>query len=214
VIFGSETCLNGIACRLGAFMALVMTTVLLAGTAQAKFVQVWDSDQQKMLIYNTDDPGNTLHSFIPIPRQTIAYTGPYGPNTIVVNTKDRRLTYVMDGGQAEVYGIGVGREGFTWSGTDRVSRKAEWPGWTPPAVMIARERAQGVILPAYMKGGEDNPLGARALYIGARIYRIHGTAEPWTIGHAVSSGCIRLTNDDIIDLYDRVAVGTKVVVLN
>jgi len=206
--------LKGFARRLGAFLSLALTAFLIAGAAQASFVQVWDSDQQKMLIYNPDDPVNSLHSFKPIPRQTVAYTGPYGANTIVVDTKARRLTYVMPGGQAEVYGIGVGREGFTWQGTDRVSRKAEWPSWTPPAVMIARERAQGIVLPVYMKGGEANPLGARALYIGARIYRIHGTAEPWTIGQAVSSGCIRLVNDDIIDLYDRVTVGTKVVVLN
>jgi lipoprotein-anchoring transpeptidase ErfK/SrfK len=121
---------------------------------------------------------------------------------------------VTDKDRAIKYGIGVGREGFTWSGADRISRKAEWPGWTPPPVMIEREKAKGRILPAHMKGGINNPLGARALYIGARIYRIHGSNEPWTIGQAVSSGCIRLTNDDIIDLYNRVKVGTKVVVLN
>ena len=153
-------------------------------------------------------------SYSPIPRETVSYDGPYSAGTIVVNTKERRLYLVLDDGKALKYGIGVGRDGFTWQGTDRISRKAEWPGWTPPAVMIAREKANGRILPAYMKGGIKNPLGARALYIGARIYRIHGSNEPWTIGHAVSSGCIRLTNDDITDLYDRVKVGTKVVVLN
>ena len=153
-------------------------------------------------------------SYSPIRRETVAYDGPYSPGTIVVNTTERRLYLVEQDGKALKYGIGVGREGFTWSGTDRISRKAEWPGWTPPEVMIAREKAKGHILPAYMKGGIGNPLGARALYIGGRIYRIHGSNEPWTIGHAVSSGCIRLTNDDIIDLYNRVDVGTKVVVLN
>ncbi len=153
-------------------------------------------------------------SYSPILRETVSYDGPYNAGTIIVNTQERRLYLVEDDGKALKYGIGVGREGFTWQGSDRISRKAEWPGWTPPDVMIAREKAKGRILPAYMKGGIGNPLGARALYIGARIYRIHGSNEPWTIGQAVSSGCIRLTNDDITDLYDRVKVGTKVVVLN
>ena len=150
-------------------------------------------------------------AYTPIPRTTVKYDGPYGPNTIIINT---RRDYTLDSGKAIRYGIGVGRDGFTWAGTDRISRKAEWPGWTPPAVMIAREAAKGRKLPPYMPGGIGNPLGARALYIGARIYRIHGTAEPWTIGQAVSSGCIRLVNDDVIDLYNRVDIGTKVVVLN
>ena len=153
-------------------------------------------------------------SYDPIPRQTVSYDGPYSAGTIVVSTKERRLYLVQDNGKALKYGIGVGREGFTWQGSDRISRKAEWPSWSPPAVMIEREKAKGRILPVYMKGGLNNPLGARALYIGARIYRIHGSNEPWTIGQAVSSGCIRLTNKDIVDLYDRVKVGTKVVVQN
>lgn len=148
-----------------------------------------------------------------IKRQEIKYDGPYGPNTIVVNTQERRLYYVYEKGKALKYGIGVGREGFEWSGNNQITRKAEWPGWTPPPEMIARERAKGRILPAYMEGGIKNPLGARALYIGSTMYRIHGTAEPWTIGQAVSSGCIRLTNDDVVHLYERVKVGTKVIVL-
>ena len=106
------------------------------------------------------------------------------------------------------YGVGVGRDGFTWSGTHRITRKAEWPGWTPPPQM--RKRVPD--LPAYMEGGPNNPLGARALYIGSTLYRVHGTSEPWSIGQAVSSGCIRLTNDDITDLYDRVQVGALIVV--
>ncbi len=189
--------------------------VLLFGlqAANAEILKFWSQDQQKYLIYDTENPPHGDSTAIPIPRTTIDYSGPYGANTIVVNTSERRLYYIVGDGSAIEYGIGVGREGFTWSGSDRITRKAEWPGWTPPAVMIARERANGHILPGYMKGGIDNPLGARALYIGDRIYRIHGTAEPWTIGHAVSSGCIRLVNADIIDLYDRVSVGTKVVVL-
>jgi lipoprotein-anchoring transpeptidase ErfK/SrfK len=149
----------------------------------------------------------------PIKRQTIDYDGPFGPNTIIINTAERRLYYVFEKGKALKYGVGVGREGFQWSGVDRISRKAEWPGWTPPPEMIAREKKKGRILPAYMPGGINNPLGARALYIGGTLYRIHGSNEPWTIGHAVSSGCIRMTNDDVTHLYDRVKVGTRVVVL-
>ena len=187
--------------------------------AQAELRTFYDNALNKFVTYDVEAVmarGAMVRgtSYTPIPRQTVFYDGPYGPGTIVVNTKERRLYLVEDNGKALKYGIGVGREGFTWSGADRISRKAEWPGWTPPAVMIAREKAKGRILPAYMKGGINNPLGARALYIGGRIYRIHGSNEPWTIGHAVSSGCIRLTNDDIIDLYNRVKVGTKVVVLN
>ena len=149
----------------------------------------------------------------PIPREFISYNGPYGPNTIVISTSERRLYWIYETGKAIRYGVGVGREGFQWSGAAAISRKAEWPGWTPPPQMIAREAAKGHILPAYMPGGLNNPLGARALYIGASLYRIHGSNEPWTIGHAVSSGCIRMTNEDVTDLYDRVGVGAKVVVL-
>ncbi len=187
--------------------------------AQAKMQMFYDNGLQKFVTYDVQDVmarGAQAKgaSYSPIPRAIVSYDGPYAAGTIVVNTKERRLYLVMDGGKALKYGIGVGREGFTWQGTDRISRKAEWPSWSPPAVMIEREKANGRILPAYMKGGITNPLGARALYIGARIYRIHGSNEPWTIGQAVSSGCIRLTNDDIVDLYNRVKVGTKVVVLN
>lgn len=144
-----------------------------------------------------------------IKREIVDYDGPHKPNTIVVNTAERRLYYVMDDGKAIKYGIGVGREGFQWSGTNRISRKAEWPGWTPPPAM--RKRIPD--LPSFMEGGINNPLGARALYIGSTIYRIHGSNEPWTIGEAVSSGCIRMTNDDVTDLYEHVEVGTRVVVL-
>ena len=143
-----------------------------------------------------------------IPRQEVAYDGKYAPGSIIVETGERRLYYVLGDGRAMKYGIGVGREGFTWSGTHRVTRKAEWPGWTPPEQM--RKRVPD--LPAYMPGGPDNPLGARALYIGSTLYRLHGTSEPWSIGQAVSSGCIRLTNEDVIDLYDRAKVGAMVVV--
>jgi lipoprotein-anchoring transpeptidase ErfK/SrfK len=134
------------------------------------------------------------------------------PGSILVKTDERKLYFVLEGGKAVQYGIGVGREGFTWRGTKRISRKAEWPGWTPPARMIERERAKGVILPAHMPGGPDNPLGARALYLGDSLFRIHGTNQPHTIGHAVSSGCIRMLNDEVVDLHDRVKVGALVVV--
>lgn len=144
----------------------------------------------------------------PIRREVVEYASNYRPGTVVVETGERRLYFVLEGGKAMRYGVGVGREGFTWSGTNRVSRKAEWPGWTPPPAM--RKRVPD--LPAHMPGGPDNPLGARALYIGSTLYRLHGTSEPWTIGQAVSSGCIRLTNEDIMDLYERVQVGATVVV--
>jgi lipoprotein-anchoring transpeptidase ErfK/SrfK len=147
-------------------------------------------------------------SYSAIARSTVSYDGKYKPGTIIVETAERRLYFVLPGGEAMKYGIGVGRDGFRWSGQHKITRKAEWPGWTPPAEM--RRRVPD--LPAYMPGGPDNPLGARALYIGTTLYRLHGTSEPWTIGQAVSSGCIRLTNEDIIDLYDRVKVGSMVVV--
>jgi lipoprotein-anchoring transpeptidase ErfK/SrfK len=144
----------------------------------------------------------------PIRKEIVDYATNYKPGTIVIETDERRLYLVLDGGKAVKYGVGVGRDGFTWSGTHRVSRKAEWPGWTPPPQM--RKRVPD--LPAYMPGGPNNPLGARALYIGSTLYRVHGTSEPWSIGQAVSSGCIRLTNEDVTDLYERVQVGALVVV--
>ncbi len=143
-----------------------------------------------------------------IKKEIVSYQSKYKPGTIVVETSERRLYLVLEDGKAMKYGIGVGRDGFRWSGQHRITRTAEWPGWTPPAAM--RKRVPD--LPAYMPGGPNNPLGARALYIGSTLYRIHGTSEPWTIGQAVSSGCIRLTNDDVTDLYERVKVGALVVV--
>lgn len=143
-----------------------------------------------------------------VKRAIVDYKTKLAKGTIIVETSERRLYFVLGNGKAMKYGVGVGRDGFRWSGSHRISRKAEWPGWTPPPAM--RKRVPG--LPAYMPGGPKNPLGARALYIGSTIYRLHGTAEPWTIGQAVSSGCIRLTNDDIIDLYNRSKVGARVIV--
>jgi lipoprotein-anchoring transpeptidase ErfK/SrfK len=143
-----------------------------------------------------------------IRKQVVEYKTNLKPGTIVIETSERRLYLVLEDGQALKYGIGVGREGFTWSGTNRITRKAEWPSWTPPAAM--RKRVPD--LPAFMPGGPDNPMGARALYIGSTLYRVHGTSEPWTIGQAVSSGCIRMTNEDVIDLYERVQVGAQIIV--
>jgi lipoprotein-anchoring transpeptidase ErfK/SrfK len=142
-------------------------------------------------------------------RQVVDYPSREAAGTVIVDTPHTYLYYVLGNGKAIRYGIGVGRDGFTWSGTETVSRKAEWPDWTPPPEMIARQP----YLPRFMAGGLSNPLGARAMYLGNTIYRIHGTNAPETIGHNVSSGCIRLVNEDVMDLYSRVNVGTKVIVL-
>ena len=138
----------------------------------------------------------------------VSYSTSEKPGTIIISTRKKYLYVVQEGGKAKRFGIGVGRRGFRWSGEEKVSRKAEWPAWHPPAEMREREPH----LPVRMEGGEDNPLGARALYLGNTLYRIHGTHQPWTIGESVSSGCIRLRNEDVISLYDMVKVGAKVIV--
>ena len=142
-------------------------------------------------------------------RQEVPYHGKEKAGTIVIDTPNHFLYLVESDGKAIRYGIGVGRPGFTWSGTHRISAMKEWPDWVPPKEMLARQPG----LPHFMAGGPSNPLGARALYLGSTLYRIHGSNEPWTIGRNVSSGCIRMRNVDVIDLYERVKVGTKVVVL-
>ena len=142
-------------------------------------------------------------------RQEVAYSGKEAPGTIVIDTPNHFLYLVEGEGRAIRYGIGVGRPGFTWSGTHAISAKKEWPDWTPPDEMLRRQP----YLPHFVPGGPNNPLGARALYLGSTLYRIHGSNEPWTIGTNVSSGCIRMRNADVVDLYERVKVGTKVVVL-
>jgi lipoprotein-anchoring transpeptidase ErfK/SrfK len=142
-------------------------------------------------------------------RQTVDYDGPHAPGTVVIDTPNRFLYLVQPNGRALRYGIGVGRPGFTWAGMKSVTMKREWPDWRPPAQMLKRRPD----LPRYMAGGPDNPLGARALYLGSSLYRIHGTNEPWSIGQAVSSGCIRMTNEDVMDLYERVRVGARVLVI-
>ena len=166
--------------------------------------------------YGVDNQGRRMvagygagRAYKKIPRKVVDYDSRYSAGTVVVNTTERRLYHVLGNGKALKYGIGVGRQGFQWAGTHRITRKSEWPGWTPPAQMRRREPH----LPAYMEGGPNNPLGARALYLGSTLYRIHGSNQPWTIGHAVSSGCIRMTNDDVTHLYENVSVGARVVVV-
>ena len=152
------------------------------------------------------DPYN--RSSGPIPRTVVSFQSNYAPGTVYIDTSERRLYLVIRPGLAIRYGIGIGRDGYGWSGVHRVSAKREWPNWTPPSQMLARRPD----LPRFMPGGLDNPLGARALYLGSTLYRIHGSNEPETIGQAVSSGCFRMINDDVIDLYDCVSVGATVIV--
>ena len=142
-------------------------------------------------------------------KQEVGYEGTEEAGTIIINTRERMLYLVQSQGRALRYGIGVGRPGFTWSGTHHISQMREWPDWTPPDEMLRRRPD----LPRHMAGGPDNPLGARAMYLGSTLYRIHGSNEPWTIGTQVSSGCIRMRNEDVIDLYGRVKIGTKVIVI-
>jgi lipoprotein-anchoring transpeptidase ErfK/SrfK len=156
-----------------------------------------------------DEDGVVVEIPARLRRQVVSYATREVPGTIIIDTPNTYLYLVMGNGQAMRYGIGVGRDGFTWSGTQSITKKAEWPDWTPPPEMIARQP----YLPRQMAGGPGNPLGARAMYLGGTIYRIHGTNAPGTIGTRVSSGCIRLTNEDVADLYSRVNVGTRVIVL-
>ncbi len=157
--------------------------------------------------YTSTDNGNQVRA--DLRRVTVNYPSDEAPGTIIVDTQNTYLYYVLGGGKAIRYGIGVGREGFTWTGVKTVERKAEWPDWTPPPEMIARSP----YLPRFMAGGVTNPLGARAMYLSGTFYRIHGTNAPSTIGSRATAGCIRMANEDVIDLYDRVKVGAKVVVL-
>ena len=157
-------------------------------------------------LFTYEDPAKAQATAIP--REIVSYDGKHRPGTIVINTSERRLYLVMPDGKAMRYGVGVGRPGFDWAGSQSITRKQEWPTWTPPAQMLKRRPD----LPRFMPGGPENPMGARALYLGSTLYRIHGSNEPETIGQAVSSGCIRMLNEDVMDLYERVKVGTRVVV--
>jgi lipoprotein-anchoring transpeptidase ErfK/SrfK len=188
----------------------LFAAIVLAGSASATYAAQTVLDPLTGRVVDvTPSNSSGRAAATPIPRETVNYIGPHRPGTIVVNAKERRLYLVMDGGKALKYGVGVGRPGFEWGGTKTVTRKQEWPSWTPPAQMIKRRPD----LPRFMPGGPENPMGARAMYLGSSLYRIHGSNEPETIGQAVSSGCIRMLNDDVIDLYTRVKVGAQVVVV-
>ena len=191
--------------------ALVAASVMVADWATAAPLSLLHNlgraDQMAPMQEETERGYQTPAQFR---RQVVAYNGSEAPGTVIIDTPNTFLYLVMGNGRALRYGIGVGRDGFRWSGVQHVTKKAEWPDWTPPSEMIARQP----YLPRFMAGGPTNPLGARAMYLGNTIYRIHGTNAPSTIGQRVSSGCIRLTNEDVIDLASRVNVGTKVVVIN
>lgn len=179
------------------------------------------SANAQTLAYSQSDPDAPVYQFAPnantadqtaspvLQRQVVPYAGNEQPGTIIVDPAHTSLYLTLGDGRAMRYGIGVGRPGFTWAGVKTITAKREWPDWRPPEAMLKRQPE----LPRFMAGGPQNPLGARAMYLGSTDYRIHGSNEPWTIGHNVSSGCIRLRNADVIDLYNRVKVGTKVVVM-
>jgi lipoprotein-anchoring transpeptidase ErfK/SrfK len=185
--------------------ASAQTLSLFSTRSPTVFDQVMPAPATEAIEEETDGAEVPAH----LRRQVVSYSGREAPGTVVIDTPNTYLYYVLGGGKAVRYGIGVGREGFTWAGVQTVARKAEWPDWHPPAEMIGRQP----YLPRFMAGGPGNPLGARAMYLGNSIYRIHGTNQPSTIGKKVSSGCIRMLNEDVSDLYGRVNIGTKVVVL-
>jgi lipoprotein-anchoring transpeptidase ErfK/SrfK len=168
-------------------------------------------------IYGGMTGGQTASLYTPLEtpgasRKIVNFHEPMAVGSLLIRTAERRLYYVLPNNKAIMYLVGVGREGFTWSGKNKISRKAAWPDWRPPQAMIDREAMNGKILPAFMAGGPENPLGARALYVGETEYRIHGTTQPWSIGKAVSSGCIRMMNEEVIDLFNRVEIGATVIV--
>ena len=197
--------------------ALAIGSLAFAGSAAAAPLQLFpfimsppvQSAPPPVQAAPSDDEGTVSELPARLRRQVVSYATREAPGTIIIDTPNTYLYLVLGGGRAIRYGIGVGRDGFTWSGVQTITRKAEWPDWTPPKEMIARQP----YLPRYMAGGPGNPLGARAMYLAGTVYRIHGTNAPHTIGTHVSSGCLRLTNEDVTDLYSRVNVGTKVIVL-
>jgi lipoprotein-anchoring transpeptidase ErfK/SrfK len=197
--------------RSAAALVVIAAATSFATTASASPFYPFGHPSQPapMLQAPADESDDTAELPARFKRQVVDYRTNELPGTIVIDTPNTYLYFVLGNGRALRYGIGVGREGFTWSGTQNVTKKAEWPDWTPPPEMIERQP----YLPRFMAGGPGNPLGARAMYLGGSVYRIHGTNDPSTIGHRVSSGCIRLTNDDVSDLYTHVNIGTKVVVL-
>jgi lipoprotein-anchoring transpeptidase ErfK/SrfK len=195
--------------------ALLSASVIFSGAASAQLLGYAPAQPatfpQDYVTGATATAPESEESVLPdrLRRATVNFDAREAPGTIIIDTGNTVLYYVLGGGRAIRYGVGVGRQGFTWSGVQSISRKAEWPDWYPPAEMVARQP----YLPRFVAGGPGNPLGARAMYLGASEYRIHGTNDPTTIGKFVSSGCIRMTNEDVSDLFSRVDVGTKVVVL-
>jgi len=197
--------------RIVSLTAAVVATAALSVIALAAFAQPFGRTYPVTMQEpnpGVDDTGRDVELPPEFRRTSVFYRSDYPSGTIIVNTADRFLYLVIDSQRALRYGVGVGRDGFQWGGVHKISRKAEWPDWTPPPEMIERQP----YLPRFMAGGPGNPMGAAALYIGTTVYRIHGTNAPQTIGQAVSSGCFRLVNEDIQDLYSRVPVGTRVIV--
>jgi lipoprotein-anchoring transpeptidase ErfK/SrfK len=191
--------------RFGAASAVVLAFLVTVATARPALAQFEQSPFAKLFgLFEGGDGYGTGG----VGRTTVSYPTRHKPGTVVIRTAERRLYYVVGNGTAIRYGIGVGRIGFTWKGVKKISQKRQWPSWTPPAQMLRRRPD----LPRHMTGGIENPLGARAMYLGSSLYRIHGSNEPETIGQAVSSGCFRMTNEDVVDLYNRVRVGTTVIV--
>src|SRR6202047_1452025 len=211
--------LQAFKCNFGraAAFGVAIAAVILSGTASAAPLQLFPffitppaaSEPPVVRPEPSEDEGGMTELPARLKRQVVSYATREAPGTIIIDTPNTYLYYVLGGGQAIRYGIGVGRDGFTWSGVQAVTKKAEWPDWTPPPEMIMRQP----YLPRHMAGGPGNPLGARAMYLGGTVYRIHGTNAPGTIGTHVSSGCIRLNNADVPDLYSRVHVGDKAIVL-
>ena len=205
-IIGSAAAVGAMAC------IVLLSTAVIAGPLRYEALP-GQVDRLPPPVTNDSTVDDEKNASLAIPehlrRRIVNYPSMHAPGTIVIDTQNTYLYYVIAGGKAIRYGIGVGREGFTWSGTKTVAHKSEWPDWIPPVEMIQRQP----YLPRVMAGGPQNPLGARAIYLGESLYRIHGTNAPSTIGKHVSSGCIRMLNEDVIDLYARVSIGTKVVVL-
>ena len=189
-------------CQILSFTTLAFTALVASSAAEA--AGGVNAFQAKQVLVNDERPVAD-----PVLREVVHYGGSQKPGTIIINTTERRLYYVLPDEQAIKYEVGIGRPGFEWGGVKHIASKREWPDWTPPIQMIKRRPD----LPRFMAGGPDNPLGARAMYLSGTLYRIHGSNEPDTIGEAVSSGCIRMTNDDVVDLYDRAKVGATVVVV-
>ncbi len=193
--------------RIGCLAAILLAVAILPASSQRGPTVILAQDE----LPDEETPGVVPQQEEASPqfqKQVVFFRSNEEPGTLIIHTSERFLYLVMGNNRALRYGVGVGRDGFTWMGLHKITRKAEWPDWRPPPEMIERQP----YLPRFMAGGPGNPLGARALYIGTTIYRIHGTNQPHTIGHAVSSGCFRMVNNDVVDLFDRVPVGTRVIV--